>query len=246
MSDKKHALQKESKSFMERYAHYLPDTIYYKDWKNVVVEPNFITISAIESLFGNADKESIRIAEIGIGMAATTLHIAKFLDNKGELHIFDFNESVIPIKKMLNEECFSNIYIHGSSYKKMDSYNWNLLFLLKNAKHPFFDYVFLDGAHSFPVDGLAFFLIDMLLKKGGYIDFDDYHWTHAGHIIGSVEKYADEQQTEDAGSFMQRTLESFTPPQLKMKQVALIIDIIVAKTGRYKEIVPEKIYQKIA
>lgn len=246
MSDKKHTLREESKSFLEKYAHILPDTIYYKEWKNVIVEPNLGTINAIESLFKDANKDSLCIAEIGIGMAATTLHIAKFLDNKGELHIFDFNESVIPIKKMLSEDGFSNIFPHGSSFKKMDSYNWNLLFLLKGAQTPLFDYVFLDGAHSFPVDGLAFFLIDMLLKKGGYIDFDDYHWTHADHIKNSAEKYTERQQTEGVGSFMQRTLESFTPSQLKMKQVALIVDIIVAKTGRYKEIVPEKIYQKLA
>ncbi len=189
-------LREESKSFLKKYAQYLPDTIYYEDWKNRSMAPNFPTIRTIEALFKNADKESLRIAEIGIGMGATTLHIAKFLENKGELHIFDFNETVVPIKKMLEKEGFSNIHIHGSSYQKLDSYNWNLLFLLKNMEEPMFDYVFLDGAHSFPVDGLAFFLIDMLLKKGGYIDFDDYTWTHADHIINTAGEYSDEETDE--------------------------------------------------
>lgn len=227
MIGKKDPRVQESILFLEKNEQYLPNTIYHKNWK--IASPNIGSLETIESIFENAKKESLSIAEIGIGMGATSFHIAKFLDNKGSFHIFDFNESVIPIKKMLNLEGYSNIYAHGSSYKKMDSYNWNLLSLLKDNDEPIFDYVFLDGAHSFPVDGLAFFLIDMLLKKDGYIDFDDYAWTHANHIKNATAKYLNQESTKDFGSFMERSLESFTPPQLEMKQVALIVDIIVKK-----------------
>jgi len=244
MADEAEALIAESRSFLKKYSSFLPDTIYYKGWK--IVKPNIKTISAIKNIFDNSDKASLCIAEIGVGMGATTLHIAKFLENKGSLHIFDFNESVVPLKKMLEAEGFTNINIHGSSYKKMDSYNWNLVDILKNTTSPIFDYVFLDGAHSFPVDGLAFFLIDMLLKTNGYIDFDDYNWTHAAHITNASNKYFGEQKDGDFGSFMQRTLESYTLPQLQMKQVALVVDVILEKTGRYKSIIPQKVYQKIS
>lgn len=94
---------------------------------------------------------------------------------------------------MLNLEGFNNIKTFGSSYKKLDSYNWHLLSLWQNYKQPIFDYVFLDGAHSFPVDALAFFLIDMLLKKGGIIDFDDYNCTHAWHIETNEKKYKEKR-----------------------------------------------------
>jgi hypothetical protein len=40
----------------------------------------------------------------------------------------------------------------------------------------FHDYVFLDGAHTFAIDALTFFLTDRLLKIGGHFDFDDYSW----------------------------------------------------------------------
>ena len=39
---------------------------------------------------------------------------------------------------------------------------------------PIFDYVFIDGAHTWMLDALAFLLVDRLLRVGGYVDFDDY------------------------------------------------------------------------
>ncbi|MGL5809687.1 MAG: hypothetical protein ACRCYQ_07075, partial [Nocardioides sp.] len=42
-----------------------------------------------------------------------------------------------------------------------------------------FDFAFIDGAHSWFVDGLAFFLVDKLLKPGAWVLFDDLDWTYA-------------------------------------------------------------------
>ena len=42
---------------------------------------------------------------------------------------------------------------------------------------PTFDFVFIDGAHTWEVDGLAFFLVDRLLEPDGWLLFDDVHWT---------------------------------------------------------------------
>ena len=41
---------------------------------------------------------------------------------------------------------------------------------------PVFDFVFLDGAHTWDADGLAFLLVDRLLKPGGWILLDDLAW----------------------------------------------------------------------
>lgn len=237
----------ESREFIKRYEQFLPDTVYYKDWKNRIIEPNVATLSFIEQLYANRDKDSLCIGEIGIGVGATSYHIAKFLDNKGAFHLFDYLESTVHIKRLLTMEGFTNIHAHGATFKKLDSYNWNLLGLLQKESAPIFDYVFLDGAHTFPVDGLAFFLVDLLLKPGGCIDFDDYHWTLSSHIAGSKEEYAKEDAADkDHGSFMQWSLEAFTPQQLNMKQVGLVVEFLAKRTGRYKELVPEKLYMKMA
>jgi predicted O-methyltransferase YrrM len=62
------------------------------------------------------------------------------------------------------------------------SYNWELMKLLERQRRgaatvPCFDFCFLDGAHSWETDGLAFFLVDKLLRPGGWILFDDLHWS---------------------------------------------------------------------
>jgi len=41
---------------------------------------------------------------------------------------------------------------------------------------PCYDFVFIDGAHTWDVDGLAFTLADRLLAPGGWMLFDDLDW----------------------------------------------------------------------
>lgn len=62
------------------------------------------------------------------------------------------------------------------------SYNWELLHLLEQQRdgrqtRPSFDFAFIDGAHTWEVDGFAFFLVDKLLRPDGWMLFDDVHWT---------------------------------------------------------------------
>jgi predicted O-methyltransferase YrrM len=59
------------------------------------------------------------------------------------------------------------------------SYIWRLMKMLEASPVPRFDLCYLDGAHSWFVDGFAFFLVDRLLVPGGWIIFDDLDWTYA-------------------------------------------------------------------
>lgn len=61
------------------------------------------------------------------------------------------------------------------------SYTWYLQRVLRQQLRdgriePVFDFVFLDGAHTWDADGLAFLLVDRLLKPGGWILLDDLAW----------------------------------------------------------------------
>lgn len=62
------------------------------------------------------------------------------------------------------------------------SYTWTLLEMIEeNTRNgvctPIYDFVFIDGAHLFEPDALAFYLSDKLLKPGGWLLFDDLYWT---------------------------------------------------------------------
>lgn len=59
------------------------------------------------------------------------------------------------------------------------SYNWRLMKFLEAQPQPRFDLCYLDGAHNWFVDALAFFLVDRLLAPGGWIIFDDLDWSYA-------------------------------------------------------------------
>lgn len=60
------------------------------------------------------------------------------------------------------------------------SYTWELKRMLEQPEHPEFDFVFIDGAHTFDVDALAFLLVDELLAPDGWVLFDDLDWSLAG------------------------------------------------------------------
>ncbi|MDC1068215.1 class I SAM-dependent methyltransferase [Candidatus Kapabacteria bacterium] len=64
------------------------------------------------------------------------------------------------------------------------TYIWELRNLIsKNSTNgvckPIYDFCFIDGAHTWETDGFAFFLVEKLLKPGGWILFDDINWTIA-------------------------------------------------------------------
>ena len=114
-----------------------------------------------------------RYAEIGVYQGDTSREIAAHLAGDGELHLFDFDDNVARVASDLRASGHENVVAHGNSRRLLDSYNWSLMRVLRDHPAPVFDYVFLDGAHTWALDALAFLLLDRLLVEGGYLDFDD-------------------------------------------------------------------------
>jgi predicted O-methyltransferase YrrM len=189
-----------------------------------------------------ADRETVEtfkasgatvFAELGIYRGHTTEAIASHLAGEGEIHIFDYEDTVQELAGRLRASGYDNVVCHGNSRKAMDSYNWTLMKLLEQHEEPIFDYVFIDGAHTWAVDALAFFLVDKLLRVGGHVDFDDYRWSLA--ISPSQNPIA-----------FPATATMYTPEQIAVPQVAKIVDLLVKRDARYEEIVPNKIFKKLA
>lgn len=72
-----------------------------------------------------------------------------------------------------------------------DSYVWWLRRQLRDHLQsdriaPAYDFVFLDGAHTWDTDGLAFAAIDRLLAPGGWILFDDLDWVPSDRTFSDV------------------------------------------------------------
>jgi predicted O-methyltransferase YrrM len=58
-----------------------------------------------------------------------------------------------------------------------NSFTWELKRMLESVDPPQFDFVFLDAGHTWDVSGFAFFLVDRLLRPGGWLLFDDLNWS---------------------------------------------------------------------
>jgi predicted O-methyltransferase YrrM len=118
-----------------------------------------------------------RYAEIGVYKGYTARRIAELLQGEGEIHLFDYADRVAEVAAALRAGGYANVVEHPNSRRLLDSYNWPLMRLLAAHEEPPFDYIFLDGAHTWAHDALACLLADRLLAPGGYLDFDDYGWT---------------------------------------------------------------------
>ncbi len=66
---------------------------------------------------------------------------------------------------------------YATLFYERETYNWRLRAFLHMDPRPEFDLVYLDGAHLFEPDALAFLLAERMLAPGGYMIFDDLNWT---------------------------------------------------------------------
>ncbi|GAB3596160.1 hypothetical protein GCM10027446_22630 [Angustibacter peucedani] len=172
-----------------------------------------------------------QIAEIGIYQGHTSREIARWLDGEGELHLFDFEDKVDAVADQIRADGYTNVRTFPSSYKLLDSYNWPLAQLLAEHTEPIYDFVFIDGAHTWAVDALTTLLADRLLKPGGYLDLDDYAWTLAG-------------SPSLRPSAFPLTARMYTQEQIEAQQVKMICDLLLRRDDRYEEVVPDRIFRK--
>jgi predicted O-methyltransferase YrrM len=170
-------------------------------------------------------------AEIGVYEGDTALRVAELLSGEGEIHLFDFEDRVEPAARRMRRAGHRNVVAHPNSRRLLDSYNWSLMEVLAENEGPVFDYVFLDGAHTWALDALAFCLVDRLLRPGGYVDFDDYAWSLRGSPSMNPDVFPDVERL-------------YTPEQIEQTQVALVVDLLVRRDPRYTEVVPTKVFRK--
>ena len=203
--------------------------MWYPETVNVGPEGTASTYKFMKTAFTLGQHFSY--AEFGIYLADTAKNVCSIFPNS-RIYLFDFEKTIeIARDKLIEYNSRINYYANTQRYN--DSYNWSLIKLIKeNNGVPIFDYCFLDGAHTFAIDGLTFFLCDKLLRVGGYIDFDDYNWKLRGSSLDP--------------SKIPAIAEQYTDEQINECQVKLIVDELVRRDARYQEVVKDKIFKKMA
>ena len=87
---------------------------------------------------------------------------------------------------------------------------------------PRFDFVYLDGAKNFTVDGLAVVLVEKLLRPGGWLLMDDLDWT-----------YAQDPSREATDGIVHREL---SEPERTEPHLRAVFDLIVAQHPSFTEL----------
>jgi hypothetical protein len=175
-------------------------------------------------------------AEIGVDKGDGVMTACQALPSGAVLYLFDYQEAVDLVAERVRREFpDKNFVIHaiGNTHKTHDSYCWGLAKLISShPEGPIFDYVYLDGAHELAVDGCATALVDKLLKRGGYLEFDDYNWCHA--ISPTVNPRLHPQ-----------TAEKFPDEQISTPHVKLIVDLLMKRDNpHYDEVVRNRTFRK--
>lgn len=186
------------------------------------------------------DRQTISVAEIGIDIGATAVEICKLLDKKDKYYAYDFEYKINALFEDFSKipEIVCELNAEGNSERTYDSYNWNLsemvLDMKENQIDGVFDVIYLDGAHSFCVDGLCCCLIKKLIKKDGYIIFDDIDWSFKKDCPNSPQ-YG-----------------KFTEEQVADCQIKRVINIFMQEDDNFRELyllktlVPKRVvYQRI-
>lgn len=150
-------------------------------------------------------RHSVRdILEIGFYHGKSSAYFAAMLEDIGEGHLV-----TIDLDNARNREPNINELLQALGLEHRvtpvfaeRSYTWELGKMIRARPQPKFDLCYFDGGHTWDATGLGFVLVDLLLRPGGWIVFDDLDWTIESAIPEMskvpphwLERSADEQAT---------------------------------------------------
>jgi predicted O-methyltransferase YrrM len=87
---------------------------------------------------------------------------------------------------------------------------------------PLYDFVYLDGAKNWTIDGLAVVLVEKLLRPGGWLLLDDLEWT-----------YAQDPQRVATDGIVHREL---SEPERTQPHLRAVFELIVAQHPSFTEL----------
>lgn len=130
-----------------------------------------------------------RILELGHAHGVSTLYMAAALEETGGIAIDSVDLAAAAGRTPNLEQLLEKAGLQSlvNVHREINSYTW---FLKKKIEEqsgsgvcePIYDFCFIDGPKNWTIDGLAFFLVEKLLRENGWILFDDYQWTHSKHV----------------------------------------------------------------
>ena len=182
-----------------------------------ISEPCQEMIEYLENMLSK-DPAPLTVAEVGVGYGATAVEIVKRLRKGDAYYFYSFQEDVDALYEDLQKQsyCKCNLVPLGNTHAIYDSFCWNLGKQVSDPKNKdgLYDLVYLDGAHSFLLSGLACALLKTLIRDGGYLIFDDLNWSFGSSPDCNPKVRPD-------------ILKRFTREQVDTFQIQMVVDVFM-------------------
>lgn len=125
-----------------------------------------------------------KVLELGTAHGVGAAYMAAALSEGGSLTTVDFDKAVFDPSP---EETLDKAGVAAkvTLVREYSSYTW---WLKKQIEHhsdksgncqPVYDFIYLDGAKNWTIDGMAVILAEKLLKPGGWLLLDDLGWMYS-------------------------------------------------------------------
>lgn len=152
-------------------------------------------IDRVESEFGSLDymshaealimrdfvvRHAVRdILELGFYHGKSSAYFAAILEDLGEGHLVTIDRATARRRKPNIDQLLSTLGLghRVTPIYAERSYTWELGKMIRVTPRPQYDLCYFDGGHTWDVTGFGFLLVDLLLRPGGWIIFDDLGWT---------------------------------------------------------------------
>ncbi|NJK63975.1 MAG: class I SAM-dependent methyltransferase [Synechococcaceae cyanobacterium SM2_3_1] len=159
----------------------------FQDISAMVGHVPFITRKNGQFLYDLIIREQVKnILELGFAHGTATCYMAAALQELGEgsivaVDLIEAKNSLPLAEDQLEKVGLSEF---ATVIRMQTGYTWFLHDdIVRNTSNDTCDEVYdlcvIDGAKNWTIDTAAFFLVDKLLRKNGWIIFDDYNWTYA-------------------------------------------------------------------
>jgi len=132
------------------------------------------------------------VLELGTARAVSAAYMAAALEANGRGRVTTVDSSQFRWVGPTPEDVLDSAGLsHRVSLdRSYSTYTWFLKEQIEQRSDasgncdPLYDFCFLDGQKNWTVDGLAVFLVEKLLRPGGWLLIDDLGWTYAPHREG--------------------------------------------------------------
>jgi predicted O-methyltransferase YrrM len=207
--------------------------VKFEEISSIVDNVPFISKNNGKYLYDLIIKERLtNILELGIAHGTATCYMAAALHElgKGSITAVDLIEVKDHYKPSAEDQLVKTGLSKFANIVRMQSgYTWFLHDdIAKNTKNDVcnevYDLCIIDGPKNWTIDGAAFFFVDKLLKKNGWIIFDDYNWTYAA---------ADKNRDSTDGI----THRSISKDELVIPQIREVFELLVKQHPNYGRLI---------